>query len=535
MLRKIAPLALGATLLLGACARAEVPVAPTSAAVAPTSSSGFPGALPTVAPISTQAAGQATAIPALPRPTFTVQRGTVESQLDLVGRVVQVQQDLAFLEDGVISSVAVERGAQVEAGQLLAELELGDLQDQLRQAQTIAQQDRIALEQSVQAGTIEVRRATIDLETARGALAQAREAARPEQLARARATLETAKADLATTRNNASAEKNETLRQMNLAVQSLEVARGRLADARARYSADASDSNRAELLAAEDAVRNGESEVSRATIAYDTARGNEVAAVQRAEAAVGAAEAELAALLRLPDPYAVAEAERGVQRAQNALEAARQRAKPDPELQKRVAADDLEVQRIERLIEGRRLYAPLSGQVGYIEVRPGSPARAGTPVMSIVDPSRSEIVAEFDLSSAAGRSATDIVVGQPVTISFARFPGKSFTGEVTRLPGSGADGNPTAVSTYSISFDPAGESIPVGEPAELRVVLGRVENALWLPAEAIRYNRERPFVVVKQGDEERRVDVTLGLSGTERVEIIAGLNENDVVLGEATR
>lgn len=526
-------LALSATMLLGACARAQgTPVSTTPVAVATTApSGGFPATLPTTPAIG----GQPTAIPARPRPTYTVERGLVESQMSLKGRVVQVQQDVPFLEDGVISKVYVERGAEVEAGQLLAELKLEGLEDQLRQAQTIYQQDLIALEQNVQAGGIELRRATLDLETARGNLAQAKEAARPEQLARARAIVEQAHADLATTRNNTSAAKNEALREMTLTAQNLEVARSRLAEAQARYKEDKDDKNRAALQSAEDLVRTTESEVSGAQITYDTARGNEVAAVQSAEATVSAAEADLAALLRLPDPYLVAEAERGVQRAQTALDAAKQRAQADPDLQKRVAANELELKRIERLIDGRRLYAPLSGQVGYIEARPGIAVRAGVPVLSIVDPAKSEIVADFDLSSAAGRNDTDIVIGQPVTITFARLPNKTFAGEVTRLPGQSADGNPSAATTYSISFDSADSSIPVGEPAELRVVLGRSENTLWLPPEAVRYNRNRPFVVLKQGEEERRTDVTLGIVGLERIEILAGLNEKDIVIGEVTR
>lgn len=538
MIRRLAPLALSATLLLGACARADVTPAPTTAAsapgTAPTTIGGFPGGGAPSGAATAGALPQPTAIPEQPRPTYTVQRGDVVSVLEATGRVVQVQQSLSFQQDGVIGEVFVERGAAVEVGQVLAELEVEDLQEQLEQARTIYEQDKIALEQSVQAASIEVRNAEIDLATANDNLLQARQPAKPDALARARAALDQARADLATTRNNASAEKNQALREMNLAVANLDTARARYKEAEERYKDAQSDSNRAEFQGAEDALRLAETEVQRTLIAYETARGNEVAAVDRATAVVAAAQADLDALLQLPDALLVAEAQRGVQRAQTRLDAARQAAKPNTDLTKVVAGGLGEIQRIERLIDERRLYAPVSGQLGFSEIRPGVSVRAGDPVMGIVDLSTFEIVAEIDLS-ADGRSTTDIVVGQPVKISFARFPDKTLDGAIARLPGQGADFNPSTVATYAISFDANALAVKVGEPANLRVELGRSEQALWLPPEAVRYNRDRPFVVVKLGEEERRVDVTLGLVTEERIEILAGLGENDVVIGEAPR
>lgn len=537
MVRKILPLALGATLLLGACARAEVTPASTPAATT------APGSVPTSSVLNAAPTSgaldlsnpQPTSVPQPARQTYTVQRGEVVSQLVLRGLSVPVQQELSFLETGIVRRVMVQRGDQVVPGQLLAELEFGDLEAQMRQARTNYEQDNLALKQAIEAGNITVRQATLDLEQAQAALAEARQPAKADDLARSRAWVEQAKADLATTRNNSSAVKNENLRQMNLAVQNLEVARARLQEAQTRYQREQTDQRRAELQSAEDAARQAESEVSRAQIAYDTARGNEVAAVQRGEAEVAAAEANLAALVRLPDPFRVAEAERNVARAETNLAAVRQRASSDPNLTKIVAASLSELQRIEQLIEARRLYAPFAGEVGYVEVRSGMAVRSGMPVINLVDPSKSEIIVNLDQAGAVSRNINDMLPGQRVSISFPRYPGESFSGEIVRLPGQWVDDNPNAGTTYSVNFDPRGMELGVGEPANLTVVLGRSEDTLWLPPAAVRYNRDRPFVIVKVGDEERRVDVSLGLTSDERFEIIAGVRENDIVLGEATR
>lgn len=534
MLLRLAPLALSAAILLSACARPAVtpdPGAPaTAATVAPTSLGGFPGgSVPTVS-----ARPDPTPIPPRERVTYTVERGDVISVLEATGRVVQVQQTLSFQQDGVVGQVFVERGAPVEPRQLLAELEVDDLKAQLEQAQSLYEQDKIAVDRFVASAAIDVRNAELDLETARDNLIQAQQPPKPDQLARARSTLDLARADLTTTRNTSSFEKNQALRDMNLAVANLEVMRGRLRDAETRYAEGARDSTRIELMSAQDAARLAESEVQRALITYETALGNEVAAVQRAEASVIAAQADLDALLRLPDPLLIAEARRNVGRAEVRLDAARQRALPDPNQSKVLAVGAGEIERIERMIDARRLYAPIGGQIGFIELRPGVNVRAGTSVMGIVDLNTFELAAAIDLSGE-GRSATDIVVGQPVQISFARFPNDPLEGAITRLPGQNSDFSPGLNSSYAIGFDAAQLELKVGDPANLRVELGRSENTLWLPVEAVRYNRGQPFVVIQLGDEERRVDVTAGLVTEDRIEILAGLGENDVVLGDNAR
>jgi len=53
---------------------------------------------------------------------------------------------------------------------------------------------------------------------------------------------------------------------------------------------------------------------------------------------------------------------------------------------------------------------------------------------------------------------------------------------------------------------------------------------LWLPPQAIREFGGRKFVVLQEGDVQRRVDVKVGVVSDDRVEIITGLNEGQVVV-----
>jgi hypothetical protein len=63
------------------------------------------------------------------------------------------------------------------------------------------------------------------------------------------------------------------------------------------------------------------------------------------------------------------------------------------------------------------------------------------------------------------------------------------------------------------------------------VVIEKRENALWLPPQAIRIFEGRRFVLVQDGEVQRRVDVKVGLTGEDRVEIVEGLADDQIVIG----
>ena len=55
---------------------------------------------------------------------------------------------------------------------------------------------------------------------------------------------------------------------------------------------------------------------------------------------------------------------------------------------------------------------------------------------------------------------------------------------------------------------------------------------LWLPPEAVRAFEGRRFVVVRTGDRERRVTLKTGIETDEKIEILEGVKEGDVVVGQ---
>src|SRR6266568_867635 len=83
--------------------------------------------LPTSTPIPTA--------PAVARPTYIVQRGDVQNILEFSGRWQPRDQiQLSFPVAGTVRRVTVKRGDAVKAGDLLADFQIQNLEDQLASA-----------------------------------------------------------------------------------------------------------------------------------------------------------------------------------------------------------------------------------------------------------------------------------------------------------------------------------------------------------------------------------------------------------------
>ncbi len=158
---------------------------------------------------------------ALDKPTYPVQRGTVVDQLQLSGRVGAVQQqDLSFTQDGHLKTLYVTRTSVITAGQLLAELDLGELPNQLRQAQVGLEQAQLAIERDKAKRVFDERRAQLDLEDARAQLADLGTQSKPDDLVKAQAAVQEAQATLDQTRRNTSATKTTAEISLQQATQS---------------------------------------------------------------------------------------------------------------------------------------------------------------------------------------------------------------------------------------------------------------------------------------------------------------------------
>jgi multidrug efflux pump subunit AcrA (membrane-fusion protein) len=106
-------------------------------------------------------------------------------------------------------------------------------------------------------------------------------------------------------------------------------------------------------------------------------------------------------------------------------------------------------------------------------------------------------------------------------------PDAAFEGAIKRVP---SDNAPLRDRLVRIALKGA-SNLDIGTRANVIALVGRRENALWVPPSVVRTYRGRQFVVVQDSDgSQRRVDVKLGLQANDRVEILDGLREGDMVV-----
>jgi multidrug efflux pump subunit AcrA (membrane-fusion protein) len=490
----------------------------------PTTQSGLP--TPTPRP----------AQPSLEKPTYTVQRGEVIDKIEVSGFVsAKKQQELSFTQNGFLKVVYFERNSAVKKGDVLAELDLGELPNQLRQAEVALEQSKLALDRANSDRDLATRRAELDLSDAQASLAKLQAPPEPLALAQAQSKLKQAQIDLQDTRDSTSAARNEAdlrMRQISLSlpplqaayVQALEKFRdvdGKPQDWQYKPLQEA-------LLRADSELKNAENSLAQAKLALESAQKAEITANAKAEQALADAQAELQALKAGPKAADLAAARRQIERAQLAIEEAK-RGKGNSELEQAVATANLQKERVDAQIAAGKLIAPFDGQIAQISKRPGDQIDAYKAVVTMMDDSERELL----INSVTSQDANKIGVGIPVAIIFSRHPGKTFTGTITKLPTTVTSSAATITQdpNYHIEYQ-ADVALDVGDLGRVTITLSKKDSALWLPPQAVRAFEGRRFVVLKDGDRQRRQDVRVGITSEERVEILEGLKENDVIVGQ---
>ena len=126
---------------------------------------------------------------------------------------------------------------------------------------------------------------------------------------------------------------------------------------------------------------------------------------------------------------------------------------------------------------------------------------------------------------------TDILslaVGQEVTVTVSSLGDDTYTGSVTELDTSGTSGSYTAKVTL-----PKETGMLSGMSADVDVTIEGVENALLVPADAVRKTSSTAYVYTTYDEETDTLggmtEVTVGLSNGTQTEITSGLKEGDTV------
>jgi len=458
------------------------------------------------------------------KPVYEVKQGEVINIIQFSGRVSPVEErELFFETGGRVRAVYVERDDLVTAGQLLADLEIDDLERDL-------------------ASTL------LDLERADQQLAEA-EQAHGDALARAELRLSMAEANLANAdRDNAFALARAKL---DLAIKEIQLLKERNQDLSPKETIAQVDLEKARIglrqaQAAYDAIAYGDSagassqamNLERATLDFTKAQATydlTVRDMTDREFDINLIEQSIAlARLKIEELETGGPGEQLVQAVALAqLEVNILNRGLDPLYANNVERAKLNVEKLDAAIADAQIIAPFDGEVVTISLVEGRDVTPYNPVIIVANPSLLEISA--NPTDAQLRELTEEM---PLTITLSNRPGEIFNGLIRRLPypyggGGRSQGVEDEDTSTRITMDvtPEEAGLTQGNLVRIEVELERKDKVLWLAPQAIRTFDGRKFVVVQEGDAQRRVDIKVGIESEDRVEIEEGLTVGQVIVG----
>jgi RND family efflux transporter MFP subunit len=403
------------------------------------------------------------------KPTYEVQRGEVVESIEFTGRIAPVvEEELFFRTAGYVEAVYVKRDDEVQAGDILAELETTDLQNQLAQA-------RADLE-------------AIELNAA-------------QQIAEAKANLTTAELQLARTKADnpeaAVTVARVDLERAQLALEDAQEARQDVLD-----QPWLRDPVKA-LEAVDRQVHQAELSLEVAEAQYEQAlqarlMHNYTVQIQEQEVAL--------ARLRLEEIEAGLDLKRAqltVDRLEDQLADARVIAPFDGLLLSLSLTEG-------RMVDGYKTVAVIA--------KPNDLEVSAEPT----DKNLQELYEGMPVTVAPVSRPGDEIKGYIRRLPYPYGGGG-------RTVGAEEEDTSTRV-TLEVTVDEAG--LERGDLVRVTVVLERKDDVLWLPPQAVRTFEGREFVVVQDGEAQLRVDVKVGIESEDRVEIEEGLTEGQIVIGQ---
>ena len=189
------------------------------------------------------------------------------------------------------------------------------------------------------------------------------------------------------------------------------------------------------------------------------------------------------------------------------------------------------LQDLQDLIDGSQVKAPFDGLITNLNMSEGSGVEAYASVVVVADVSQLEVSANLTDKDMA-------VLKQGMLIKATPFDllAEPIDGVLRKLPYPYSGGSVDMVdqdpsTRFTLNVPPEDANLALGDLLQITIEIQKVENALWLPPQAIRTFEGRRFVIVQQDSVQQRVDVKLGLQSEERVEILEGLQEGQTVIG----
>ena len=296
------------------------------------------------------------------------------------------------------------------------------------------------------------------------------------------------------------ADATEAQRQVREAELQLQIRQIQYDDLRSAPSPSQIEIARANLRRAAAALQAAQTAYDRA-VATGKAKGSpEAAALESARLDFETARAQFEQAIRGPTAEQIRIAEKNLELARLALEAARKR------------------------LADATLTAPFAGTVVQVSIREGETAY-GEKVVRLADLTTLEVVAQVDELDIG-----ELQVGQEAEIRLDAFPGQVLAGRVARITPGATPQRGTVGYEVVIAFSPGKVAVRPDMTANLQITTLTHDDTLLVPARAVEARGRYKYVRVLDAGRWRDVRVTTGLSDGDDTEILEGLKEGQQVL-----
>jgi multidrug efflux pump subunit AcrA (membrane-fusion protein) len=485
----------------------------------------------------------------IPVTAAAVGRGEMTHTLLLTG-ALRTDEDvrLSSKVTGRVASVSIREGDRVRAGQLLIQLDPGELQAKVNKSAAALQAARARLSQTRHGAVVKDATASADLERAQANLAAAKlhlsqtrsQAGMADTTAQS--DIQSADSRLKWANQRLQMLKEGARRQERRQAEfSVVQAKATLEDARARYE-------RRKQLATQGAIASEDADAAErqfrvAEAQYQSAQeqlalveeGSRSQEIRMAEEEVTQAEESLRQAKsnqakRKISEEDVSTAETAVRQAHAQLDVARAGT-----IQSKLTQDDIrnaeaavaqaaaDLAYDETQLAYTRIVSPVTGVVIARSVNPGEAVGTSAILLRIVSPGS----AYFE-GQVPEKDLPQLRVGQTVRTTVDSLPGRTFQGAVRQIIPVADTGSRAFRVRVRVS-SPDG-MLPVGGFARGTVLVSQKRDVVVVPKEAVMSEAGDNFVYLVRGGRARRQLVVVGLTDSQRAEITAGLQPGQTII-----
>jgi HlyD family secretion protein len=416
--------------------------------------------------------------------TVPVTTQNVTLRITASGKVVPVQSvNISPKNPGVLAQLYVEQGDRVQAGQIIARMDVGDIQAQLLQYQA-------------------------NLAQVQAQLAQARAGSRPQEIAQARARLSQAEAQLAAARaGNRDQEIGQAQAQVNSAQAQVSLTQARVNRYRELTNQGATSQDQLEQYITED---------------------------QRAKASLAEAEKRLSLLRTGSRSEEIDQREAAVTEARAALVLLQNGSRPEEIAQRQAAlkAAQAQVKAAQIRLEDTIIRAPFGGIVTQKYANIGAFVTPTTSASSSASATSSSIVAVAKglevLAQVPEADIGRIKQGQEVEIVADAYPDQVFKGRVRLIAPEAVVEQGVTSFQVRVSLETGADKLRSGLNVDLTFLGDRVSDALMLPTVAIVTEKGKTGVLVPDAKNKPQFrEVTVGAQVKDQTQVLSGVKVGD--------